>query len=224
MNETIKCLAQPSQIDESKFPSRAQVVAAQELQSYGNDVLYRMCKENPLHQENDVIFSKVWLIGRSYAVAVERNKDKISQEEIYQQISQPGRWTSLERQIGQLSGKTVFNDINTLRQALSLHKALTDLFHAITRQHKRSLASKYLHFHCPESVYIYDSEVNAEINRIIKRPPWMLPGDYDDEYKRYAMKAFLLANEVYSRYGIALTPRHLDTLLQNIHHHGNFVQ
>ena len=41
---------------------------------YGNSVLYRMCKEQPEHKDIDVIVGKIWLIGRSYAAAIERRK------------------------------------------------------------------------------------------------------------------------------------------------------
>jgi hypothetical protein len=34
---------------------------------YGNQILYRMCQEQPLHTDTDVISGKIWLIGRAYA-------------------------------------------------------------------------------------------------------------------------------------------------------------
>src|SRR5688572_25232801 len=39
---------------------------------FGNSVLYRMCRENPHHDDLSVIVGKIWLIGRTYAAAVER--------------------------------------------------------------------------------------------------------------------------------------------------------
>ena len=44
---------------------------------YGNSVLYRMCKEQPEHKDIDVIVGKIWLIGRSYAAAIERRKNAV---------------------------------------------------------------------------------------------------------------------------------------------------
>lgn len=43
---------------------------------WGNEVLYRMCKGNPLHDDEDVIAGKIWLIGRAYAAAIERQAGK----------------------------------------------------------------------------------------------------------------------------------------------------
>jgi len=38
----------------------------------GNQTLYSLCQDHPMHDRDDVIIAKVWLIGRSYAAAVER--------------------------------------------------------------------------------------------------------------------------------------------------------
>ena len=43
---------------------------------FGNGILYEMCKEYPKHEKEDVIVGKIWLIGRSYAAAIERRKNK----------------------------------------------------------------------------------------------------------------------------------------------------
>ena len=42
---------------------------------FGNSILYQMCEENPLHNNADVLIGKIWLIGRSYAAAIERRKN-----------------------------------------------------------------------------------------------------------------------------------------------------
>ena len=39
---------------------------------WGNEVLYRMCREEPGHTKLDVIAGKVWPIGRAYSAAIER--------------------------------------------------------------------------------------------------------------------------------------------------------
>jgi hypothetical protein len=42
----------------------------------GNQVLYAMCAANRGHTRDDIIIGKVWLIGRTYAAAIERRRDK----------------------------------------------------------------------------------------------------------------------------------------------------
>ena len=45
----------------------------------------------------------------------------------------------------------------TATDILRTHKFLTDIFFGLTGLKMRSLVSKYLHFHCPEKFFIYDS-------------------------------------------------------------------
>ena len=41
----------------------------------GNKILYDMCQQYPFHNKSSEVIAKVWLIGRSYAAAIERRKD-----------------------------------------------------------------------------------------------------------------------------------------------------
>ena len=41
----------------------------------GNEVLYSLCQQHPKHDMGNAIIAKVWLIGRSYAAAIERRKN-----------------------------------------------------------------------------------------------------------------------------------------------------
>lgn len=38
---------------------------------FGNKILYDMCYNNPEHTNKEVVIGKIWLIGRSYAAAIE---------------------------------------------------------------------------------------------------------------------------------------------------------
>jgi len=49
----------------------------------GNGVLYDMCKEYADHIVPEAIYAKLWLIGRSYSAAIERNKSGEKTEVIY---------------------------------------------------------------------------------------------------------------------------------------------
>ena len=46
---------------------------------------------------------------------------------------------------------------DNLKEIVGTHLFLTNAFQDISGQDKRSLASKYLHFHVPNMFYIYDS-------------------------------------------------------------------
>ena len=43
---------------------------------FGNNILYHLCKDNFQHEQEDVILTKVLFIGRIYAAAIERRKNK----------------------------------------------------------------------------------------------------------------------------------------------------
>ena len=45
------------------------------LWDFGNGILYDMCAIYPAHKSVDQIVAKIWLIGRSYAAAIERRKN-----------------------------------------------------------------------------------------------------------------------------------------------------
>jgi hypothetical protein len=104
----------------------------------GNEVLYRLCEQHPLHTNEDEILAKIWLVRRSYSAAIERRREsrKIGGEALLR-YSRP----------------TIENCV----ELIDTHKRLTDLFRDITGLEKRSLASKYLHFHFRNLFYIYDS-------------------------------------------------------------------
>ena len=126
--------------------------------AFGNKVLYDMCINNPLHNNNDVISGKVWLIGRAYAVAIERVREKkYINDDFYSEIV-PKIFNEFYKDFDNDIKDIKENDLNN---ALSVHKKLTDAIKNVTGLEKRSFNSKYLHFHCPDIFYIYDSRANV---------------------------------------------------------------
>lgn len=128
--------------------------------NYANSILYEMCSKNPLHIDADIIVGKIWLIGRSYAAAIERrkNKDENDDDDFYYEVVAPKMLSigeTLDERIAELNNYTVLTE-EKLDLVLNTHKMLTDAFFDITELEKRSLASKYLHFHCPQMFFIYD--------------------------------------------------------------------
>ena len=58
--------------------------------TFANGILYQMCKENPSHDDRNVIVGKIWLIGRSYAAAIERRKNASdSNDDFYYNVVAP---------------------------------------------------------------------------------------------------------------------------------------
>jgi hypothetical protein len=137
----------------------------------GNTVLYRLCAREPKHTKDAVIVAKLWLIGRSYAAAIERGvSGKYSGDKLYTQLA--------TRVLKGSKIDTILAGVRALRRpevdtvALA-HKAIVKVFRRISGHDNPSLASKYMHFHCPRIVYIYDSRAMSAIRRVTKpvKPP-----------------------------------------------------
>ena len=52
-----------------------------------------------------------------------------------------------------------------VRESLQVHNLVMGQFHEMTTKHNRSLASKYLHFHCPQAFYLYDNRAASTITK-----------------------------------------------------------
>jgi hypothetical protein len=87
-----------------------------------------------------------------------------------------------------------------------------DVLHAPVR----SFASKYLHFHAPRAVPIYDAYANVRLKRYVGssvRVPDEWEGVGDEKYSRFVARYLMLYEEIDDRFGIRLAPKEIDRLL-----------
>ncbi len=187
-----------------------------DIWSFGNQILYELCSKHPEHNDPKVITAKIWLIGRSYAAAIERRRNVEEQVNgFYEDQVVPALASSgIDAKINNLRK---FNQIEdqSLVAILETHKHLVDVFYGITDQNKRSLASKYLHFHLPNLFYLYDSWAHKCL-RVLKpryRASRDIAGDFDEVYSKFALKLLDLQEEIERLYGYKLTPRRIDRIL-----------
>jgi hypothetical protein len=164
-----------------------------------------------------VVIGKIWLIGRAYAAAIERRKGNFNFEgdDFYVEVVAPriinsgiDSWLSPFQQDQNI-------DRNNMQLTLKVHADVTNLFYEISGLKKRSLASKYLHFHFPNLFYIYDSRAQYAISKlthIIGRVGGSDP-DSDHVYRKFAEKCMVLQSYIANTFSINLTPRELDNLL-----------
>lgn len=187
---------------------------------FGNQVLYDLCGRHPLHDCVPAAVAKIWLIGRAYAAAIERRRDKTDENDAFY-INKVGpalcdseidSWLASLRAV---PGSTT----TALSLTLQVHAKVTALFSQISGLEKRSLASKYLHFHAPEHFYIYDSRAVIAIQRLssIVGRATASDGTVDNEYRKFANKCQRLRQHVLEKHGVALTPRQVDNLLLALH-------
>ncbi|MDP2787599.1 MAG: hypothetical protein Q8O79_05940 [Pseudomonadota bacterium] len=189
-----------------------------------NDVLYRLCRESPCHKSDAEIIAKVWLIGRSYAAAIERRKpgDKADKDakiptadRFYEEIVAPAiRESDIDDWLSSLPDDEAPGSPRTIE----VHYKLMKKFGEIAGDNKRSLASKYLHFHKPDVFFIYDSRARSAITKIEGLPrlsqiPPMNTDGADLEYKDFVRRCVRFRQDVFEKHGIKLPPRQLDKLL-----------
>jgi hypothetical protein len=189
-----------------------------------NRTLYDLCSENFEHDTPDKILAKTVIIGRTYAVALDRGKDKNKEtaeipkyinDDFYLKKVTP---LFLKSKIDNLLLK--LKSINQIPESpdeiLAAHFYLMDHLKKINKQDKRSFCSKYLHFHLPGLFFIYDSRAQNAINKIVSskgsKSVFKLKKQ-DETYAKFVLKALFLRNTIYKDTSILLTPRQLDNYL-----------
>ena len=210
-----------SLIDASKMPSPWRV---------GNEVLYELCRTRPTHTDEAEVVAKIWLIGRSYAAAIERRKNKsIENDNFYVETVAPAVMGSAIDDWLQKARQCDAPSVETLPTLLQVHHKTTRLFYEISGLEKRSLASKYLHFHVPQVFYIFDSRAVEALRLLSKQvfvagtPFEQTDNDYrkieqtDSEYRKFAERCLSLQQLVERQYGVSLSPRELDNVLLQVH-------
>jgi hypothetical protein len=185
----------------------------------GNKILYDMCQQYPSHRNKSEIIAKVWLIGRSYAAAIERRKDtgngSFDGDDFYLEKVAPEILDSdIDNWLSSLNKEDTASKDN-IQNILLVHLNITELFSTISGLEKRSLASKYLHFHLPNLFFIYDSRAVTSVSHLSKITGRVGRSMYksDNEYRKYFEKCLNIMEHVKALHGIDLAPRSLDNLL-----------
>lgn len=187
---------------------------------FGNAILYKLCKDNFEHKTDEHILTKVLFIGRIYAAAVERrkNKSKDINDNFYTDVIAPTyRESKLDEKLSEL--KSVNTDkVENIKSVLQTHYYLTSMLQKITALDKRSFSSKYLHFHLPDIFYIYDSRAVTALRQFTSQVPKDLKHilkfeNIDSEYAKFYCKCYDLKRRIKAQFNIDLTNRQLDNLL-----------
>ena len=98
----------------------------------GNNVLYDLCRAYPNHKTPEEIVAKIWLIGRSYAAAIERrktahNNDKANNDKFYENVVAAVLKSDLDSNLEKLKCISTIND-DTIPEILFVHNSLVDTF------------------------------------------------------------------------------------------------
>jgi len=189
---------------------------------FSNQVLYKLCEQYPAHTDTGEVLAKILLIGRVYAAAIERRKNKSDEnknDDFYIhtvapaiQSSQIDDWLHHARSV-EPGTKESFTTL------VNVHKNVTELFNNISGLDKRSLASKYLHFHVPTLFFIFDTRAVKAMHAFSHLLPraTRTEGIGDKEYRKFAEKCQYLVDLCKTSFGLKLLPRHIDNLLLRTH-------
>lgn len=184
----------------------------------GNKVLYDLCQQYPGHKKEDEIIAKVLLIGRTYAAAIERRRltDDNRSDNFYEDIvAKQIKASPIDEWLNSIPDRMT-DPLADLSKAVRVHKLVTDLFYKMTRLEKRSLASKYLHFHKPEIFFIYDSRAKNALANVTPNIRYITDIEVDKpdpEYLTLVRRCLWLRKDIEERFGKTLTPRELDKVL-----------
>jgi len=215
------------------MPTPEQVIKAKQdnVWDFGNKLLYDLCQNNFDHDQDECILTKVLFIGRVYASAVERRRNKnneINDNFYIDTIAPTFRESELDNQLKSLKDIRNFT-IDNIEQILQAHFYLITTLKKITNLEKRSFSSKYLHFHLPDLFFIYDSRAVTALRSFTSRVPKDLKSilqleTVDTEYAKFYCKCFDLKREIANRYNIALTMRQFDNLLIEVANKGSSLR
>jgi len=183
----------------------------------GKTILYDMCRAHPEHRKDQEIVAKIWLIGRSHAAAIERRRNTKHSGTVFYKTDVALKMR--KKPIDSWLGKIQQTDQSGSAETVEIHKKLMDLFHSITGQDNRSLASKYLHFHKPNAFFIYDSRARQGISKVVpplNKIPELKTKKCDPEYRDFVRRCVWLRDDVQKNLGTGLTPWEIDKLLLKI--------
>lgn len=202
---------------------RIDIAKAEHRGDYLNEVLYKMCKNKPAHKDVGVVYGKLAIIGRTYAAALERTSKKghaakkIFSEAISTLIGEEelDKLLAAAKKV-KLPTSTTFtdDDYEAIHTVLAAHSYLNKVLQKAAKTSKRSLSSKYLHFHLPNLYPIYDS---YSVKNIIQLIPSVRNGcdltKHDEKYAKFFIRSLVLKNTILDENGENMTFRQLDNLL-----------
>jgi hypothetical protein len=186
-----------------------------------NGLLYALCRRYPDHNDAKGVTAKMLLIGRAYAATAERGRSAgstagSSSDEFYlRDLPRALRASALDAQLAALRALRRVTDENA-GEVIQAHTELMAVLRVLTGVEKRSLASKYLHFHLPRLFFIFDGRAQRMmrlVSPVSRHRSDLRPLGGDLQYETFVSAALTLRGQLESRFSVQLTPRQLDRIL-----------
>jgi hypothetical protein len=190
-----------------------------------DEVLYRLCREHPGHEDRRWATAKVALIGRAYSAGLERRVTPPKGQQAIVVIADyfERRGAEIDEIVAPLRPLKEPLSVKDMEAIVAAHGRFTQLLIGVTTDGKspRSFASKYLHFHNPV-IPIYDSYALAGITRLVHWDSTAIPfacppGGDDAQYGYYDFCVrFWRLYEACRRAGLDVSTKSLDTYLWSV--------
>jgi len=209
-----------------KIPTQEELDAVIQAfdESWGavDEVLYRACREHPLHNDRRAIMCKMVVVGRCYAAGIERlvtpRKGEQAVDRIGDCLARHG--AVIDGIIQGLPDPEAPLTPAPMRIVVRQHGRLTRLLarHLTKGRYPTSFVSKYLHFHRP-IVPIYDAYCLAGLTKAVhwdqKEIPFGPPGRADRGYYQFCAR-FMRLHEACRDAGLAPSVKDLDAWLWQV--------
>lgn len=155
---------------------------------------------------------EMWL-GRAYSAAIERKAGghiEAGQDFYATRVAPMIRDSDIDDWLASVQAIERVTDDNA-EDVLRVHKQVTDLFNQISGMEKRSLASKYLHFHQPGAFFIFDSIANTKIRELLRGRRFKVTTEFDGLYAEFVHRCLWYRDNVFEQaLGRESSPRELD--------------
>jgi hypothetical protein len=178
----------------------------------------RRAKRYPDHRKRREIIAKLVIIGRVYAAAIERGSPEGADNLYIEKIGPAMQRSRLDILLSRLpDGRSTWS--GRLTAAVEVHSALMKIWEKAGAKGKRSLASKYLHFHRPDVFPLFDRRADIGIRRVTpdaRHAPALAAKGADEKYKNFCRRYLWLFDFVRDKLDSVLSLRQADRLLLNI--------
>ncbi len=114
--------------------------------------LITLCQTNPRHVSRDDVYAKVRIINRAYLANLQFGVRGAEWEVAKKLVKEKA-----DTMMAPLHQCSCFS-VQTLPIVLGVHEKLVKLTHRVTKKLQNSFVSKYLHFHFPNAVPIFDKK------------------------------------------------------------------
>ena len=126
-----------------------------------DQAILRACKKIPDHNNKNEVFAKIALVNRTY-----RANLNLGAKNAEWHLAEKFVDKNIDNELSPLKNIRRFN-LNSIERVVQTHEKLIQIAYTITKRVENSFSSKYLSFHFPKIVPIYDSYSYATSWRLI---------------------------------------------------------